>query len=52
MSFKPFHDWIGHVNVLFTGKGMDEMNLDELDEIEDDIDEEEEKIFSMYRFVF
>jgi hypothetical protein len=31
------------------GKTMDEMNLNELDEIEDDIDEEEERLFEEYR---
>lgn len=31
------------------GKGLDEMTLDELDENEDGIDEEEERIYQMYR---
>ena len=30
---------------------MDEMGLDELDDIEDDIDEEEERLFEEYRYV-
>ena len=29
---------------------MDEMGLDELDDIEDDIDEEEERLFEEYRY--
>ena len=33
------------------GKGFDEMTTEELDEIEDDIDEEEERIFEEYRSV-
>ena len=33
------------------GKGMDEMGLEELDDIEDDIDEEEERLFEEYRYV-
>merc|ERR1711893_11465 len=31
------------------GKGYDDMNLDELNELEDDIDEEEERIFEQFR---
>lgn len=33
----------------FLGKSLDEMNLEELDEHEDDIDEEEERMFEEYR---
>ena len=33
------------------GKTYDEMNLDELNENEDDIDEEEERIFEAYRYI-
>ena len=29
---------------------MDEMDLDELNELEDDVDEEEERIFEQYRY--
>ena len=39
-------------NLLMLGKGMDEMGLDELDDIEDDIDEEEERLFEEYRYVY
>lgn len=38
--------------VLFgrtTDKDFSEMNKDELDDIEDDIDEDDEKMFEMYR---
>ena len=31
---------------------MDEMDLDELDDIEDDIDEEEERLFEEYRYLY
>lgn len=34
---------------IFVGKDMSEMGLDELNDIEDEIDEEEEKIFEQYR---
>ena len=37
-------------SLCVVGKGFDEMNGDELDELEDDIDEEEERIFEMYRY--
>ena len=33
------------------GKTYDEMNLDELNDNEDDIDEEEERIFEAYRYL-
>ena len=32
-----------------TDKDFSEMNKDELDDIEDDIDEDDEKMFEMYR---
>lgn len=35
----------------FTERGFDDMNLDELNENEDDIDEEDEKVFEAYRWV-
>lgn len=39
-------------NIRFsTGRGFDDMNLDELNENEDDIDEEDEKVFEAYRSV-
>ena len=38
-------------NDIFEGKSFDDMTLDELNEREDDIDEEEERIFEAYRFV-
>lgn len=39
-------------NICFsTGRGFDDMNLDELNENEDDIDEEDEKVFEAYRSV-
>ena len=37
--------------LFYLGKGYDEMTKNELDEIEDDIDEEEERIFEEYRLV-
>jgi len=39
-------------NDIFEGKSFDDMTLDELNEREDDIDEEEERIFEAYRFVY
>ena len=36
-------------NGFSTGKTFDEMNADELDDIEDDVDEEEERLFEEYR---
>jgi hypothetical protein len=36
---------------VFAEKGLDEMNLDELNENEDDIDEEEERLFEQYRYM-
>ena len=36
---------------IIAGKGMDEMNLDELDDMEDEIDEEEERLFEEYRYL-
>ena len=39
-------------NDIFEGKSFDDMTLDELNEREDDIDEEEERIFETYRFVY
>ena len=35
---------------MFIGKAFDDMTLDELNEKEDDIDEEEERIFEAYRW--
>lgn len=32
------------------GKAFEDMNKDELDELEDDIDEDDEKVFEMYRW--
>lgn len=37
---------------LMTGKDLGDMSLDELNEKEDDIDEEEERIFEQYRYSF
>lgn len=34
---------------MIAGKSMADMNLGELDDIEDDIDEEEERMFEAYR---
>jgi len=35
--------------ICAAGRDMAEMGLDELDEMEDDVDEEEERIFQQYR---
>ena len=34
---------------VFVGRSMADMKLDELNELEDDLDEEDEKIFEAYR---
>ena len=37
--------------MFVAGKTYDDMNLDELNDNEDDIDEEEERIFEAYRYI-
>ena len=41
--------WCTYICSILTGKSLGEMTLDELNENEDDIDEEEERIFEQYR---
>ena len=49
----PFDTWIMnaayYIYLILVEKGLGEMTLDELNEHEDDIDEEEERIFEQYR---
>ena len=49
----PTQYWLTNSTILIfklLGKDMSDMGLDELDDIEDDIDEEEERIFEQYRY--
>ena len=40
------------VSSMYVGQDYGRMSLEKLNELEDDIDEEDEKMFEEYRFVF